>query len=360
MAMPAGTLAANPEVVEALSGLSFGSLGSAEIFSFPGRNDNWSGVTDEGHAIFVKQLAGKTPESLARFRRALAFEREAAAERIPHPRLLGADEKNRLLVFELLENARSGNELAADDAFTPGISQQVGEILAALHGAMPTGVPDVVDDPHPLPPVAELRALPLAAYLSASGASLQAWAMLQRDVPLVSALTALREGERTTPRVPGHGDFRLDQLLVQDAVVHLTDWEEFRLMDPARDVGAYVGEWLYRAVLRIPVTDGADTAFGQTLGHTEILTRGQQEISRVIPLVTAFWTAYRAHRRTADPELATRATAYAGWHLIDRLLASTRESARLSAIVRAAAGIGRTALLDPQRFTGAVGLGEQR
>lgn len=346
-----------------LSWLSLGSLGAAEVFSFPGRNDNWSGVTDGGHAVFVKRLSGRTPESLARFRRVLAFER--LAQGIPHPRLIGADEESRLLVFEFIEGGGSGNELAADDAFTPVLSRQVGEVLARLHdldpaqGADAAEVTDVLDDPHSLPPVAELEALPLRAYLSATGASLQAWGLLQRDAPLVDALRALRDSEARAPRAPGHGDFRLDQLLVGDGTVHVTDWEEFRLMDPARDVGAWAGEWLYRAVLRIPVTGGEDDGrFGPTLSHEEILARGQDEIARVLPLVGAFWDGYRAHRRAPDPALAVRATAYAGWHLIDRLLASTRESARLSAIVRAAAGIGRTALLDPERFTSAVGLGE--
>ncbi|WP_405671223.1 class V lanthionine synthetase subunit LxmK [Streptomyces sp. NBC_01530] len=359
-AVPAGTLVAHPDVEELLSWLSLGSLGAAEVFSFPGRNDNWSGVTDGGHAVFVKRLSGKTPESLARFRRVLAFENSAHG--IPHPVLIGSDEESRLLVFEFIEDGRSGNELAADDEFTPELSRQVGEVLARLHDLDPahrTDVTDVLDDPHSLPPVAELEALPLRAYLSATGASLQAWGLLQRDAPLVGALRALRDSEAGVARVPGHGDFRLDQLLVRDGTVHVTDWEEFRLMDPARDVGAWAGEWLYRAVLRIPVTGGEDDGtFGPTLSHDEILQRGQREIARVLPLVGAFWDGYRAHRPTPDPALPVRATAYAGWHLIDRLLASTRESARLSAIVRAAAGIGRTALLDPERFTSAVGLGD--
>ncbi len=41
-----------------------------------------------------------------------------------------------------------------------------------------------------------------------------------------------------------------------------------------------------------------------------------------------------------------------------RLIASTRESGRLSAIVRAAAGIGRTALARPWSFVSTVGLRE--
>ncbi len=45
---------------------------------------------------------------------------------------------------------------------------------------------------------------------------------------------------------------RLDQFLLTDTAFYVpTTGEEFRLGDPARDVGAYVGEWLpHRAVLR--------------------------------------------------------------------------------------------------------------
>lgn len=342
--------------------LGLGSLDGSELSSHPGRNDNWSGVTDTGAAVFVKKLRGGAGESLRRYRRIMAFERMAgdAPDAVPHPELLGGDEENRLLAFALLDDVRSGSELAADDGFGPELAHTAGRTLAALH-RMPHRADALPrPDPHPFPPTEDLRELPLHVYLGATGAFIQAWGLLQRDRPLIGALERLRASEDGRFDVPVHGDLRLDQFLVTDGRLYLSDWEEFRLGDPARDIGAFAGEWLHRAVLRIPVDGDAGEPLAGALTHEQVVARGSRELGRVVPLVASFWQGYREGGGPAagDPGLAERATGYAGWHLIDRLIASTRENGRLSAIVRAAAGIGRTAVLDPGGFVSTVGFGE--
>ncbi|WP_159027761.1 class V lanthionine synthetase subunit LxmK [Streptomyces pactum] len=346
-------------VEQLLMQLRLGSLSASEVYSYPGRNENWSGVTDAGNSVFVKRLKGSPEESRKRYRRIVAFERLANAglRPFPRPEFLGGDEEHRLLVFRMLDDIRSGSELAAEKEFTESMSAQAGRTLATLH-RLPFRDEDFPEpDPHPFPPVDDLRSLPLEMYVHATGAFVQAWGLLQRDAALLEALERLRAAETHVVRVPVHGDLRLDQFLLTDTAFHVNDWEEFRLGDPARDVGAYVGEWLHRAVLRIPAQE-TDDAFSAVLTHDEVVARGSEELDRVLPLISAFHRGYREGGGPDDDGLVVRATSYAGWHLIDRLIASTRESGRLSAIVRAAAGIGRTALLDPRNFVGTIGLGE--
>lgn len=361
-------------VEQLLSQLGLGSLSASEVYSYPGRNENWSGITDTGNSVFVKQLRGSPGESLKRYQRVLAFERlvKGGVQAVPRPEFLGGDEEQRLLVFRMLDDIRSGSELAADEEFTESMSAEAGRALAALH-RLPFRAEDFPGpDPHPFPPVEDLRSLPLEIYVNATGAFVQAWALLQRDGALLEALERLRAAEAGVARVPVHGDLRLDQFLVSgtaftgtaltdraftDTPFYVNDWEEFRLGDPARDVGAYVGEWLHRAVLRIPGQE-TDDAFSPVLTHEDVVARGSEELARVLPLISGFHRGYREGGGPDDDGLVVRATSYAGWHLIDRLIASTRESGRLSAIVRAAAGIGRTALLDPRSFVSTVGLGE--
>ncbi|MEV4786098.1 class V lanthionine synthetase subunit LxmK [Streptomyces tuirus] len=346
-------------VEQLLNRLGLGSLNASDLYSYPGRNDNWSGITDTGNSVFVKRLKGNPKESLKRYRRILLFERLArhGARPFPRPDFLGGDEEQRLLVFRMLDGIRSGSELAADEEFTESMSAEAGRALAALHRLPYTASDFPEADPHPYPPVEDLRSLPLENYVNATGAFVEAWGLLQRDAPLVEELERLRATEDGAVRVPVHGDLRLDQFLITDTAFYVNDWEEFRLGDPARDVGSYVGEWLHRAVLRIPAQE-TDDAFSAVLTHEEVVARGSEELTRVLPLISAFHRGYRDGGGPDDDGLAVRATSYAGWHLIDRLIASTRESGRLSAIVRAAAGIGRTALLDPRSFVSTVGLGE--
>lgn len=346
-------------VEELLEQLGLGSLSAAEVYTFPGRNENWCGRTDTGESVFVKQLTGAPEETLKRYRRMLAFERLArdGDRSFRSPELLGGSEAQRLLVFRMLDDVRPGSELAVAEEFTEPMSAAAGRMLAALH-RLPYRDDDFPEsDPHPFPPIEDLRSLPMEYYLNASGAFVQAWGLLQRDSVLCAELERLQAGEAGVAHVPVHGDLRLDQLLFTGTVLYVNDWEEFRLGDPARDIGAYAGEWLHRAVQRIPVAEQKE-AFAAVLTHEEVLTRGDAELSRVLPLITEFRRGYREGGGRVDDELLVRATAYAGWHLVERLIASTKESSRLSAISRAAAGIGRNVIMDPRSFVSTVGLGD--
>lgn len=350
-----------PAVPDLLRRLGVGSLTEESLSAYPGRNDNWAGTTTQGTPVFVKHISGEPAQSLRRFRRVLGFEQvvSAAPEEasLPRPRLIGSDEAARLLAFELVADASSGSDLAAQDEFGTPLAREAGRILATLHSLRPAGGADIEDTPLPLPPLGHLRSLPWALYTRASAGALEAWRLLQGDPALHEALHGLRRDEARAPHTPIHGDLRLDQFLTAPGSrMLLADWEEFRLGDPARDLGAFAGDWLFRAVLKVPA--GLPQIPGSPVSHDEVVATGIAELARVTPLIAAFHDAYTQARPDSteqDPDLLTRATAFAGWHLLDRLLATSERSARLGAAERAAAGIGRTALLSPDAFVSVLG-----
>lgn len=356
-------LAVAPEVGRFIASLGFGPLDPESAADPLGRNDIWSGMTTRGRHVFVKRIAGG-PSARPRFDRSVAFERFADRTGLFAPRrgrLVGSDPENLLLAFDHVQ-ARTGAHLMIEETFDETLAATAGRIVGSLHAtSVPAGLE--IDRTQGLfPPVEFLHGLPAASFQASSAGELAAWRLLQQDAELVEALTGLRRAERSVDPVPSHGDLRVDQFLVTDATggpgLHLTDWEEFRLADPARDVGAFAGEWLFRGVLDI-VTDRGDTAFVDVeFTHDVVLERGAAKLHRLLPLVRSFWTAYRQARPVVDAGLATRATAFAGWHLIDRLIAGAARTSRLSGIERAAAGIGRTALLSPDRFADMLGLGD--
>ncbi|GAA2558820.1 MULTISPECIES: class V lanthionine synthetase subunit LxmK [Streptomyces] len=374
-------LADAPEVEALLERLGLGPFDPDTLTALPGRNDTWAGTTASGTAVFVKRLTGPAEDVRPRMDRTLAFEelRATAPERaLRGPRLLGSDEENGLLAFEYLETARSGTELMLDRTFGPDLAHQAGEALGLLHAtALPSG--DGRDgraldaSTPPLPSLALLEALPLRMYEEASSAELQTWQLLQNDEPLLAAVAALLEAEHAAPKAPAHCDLRMDQFLVTTGPgprLLVADWEEFRAADAARDIGGFVGEWLHRSVLDIVThRDGADQREDDPLSGAEVfaqagmsretvLSRGRDTLLRVRPAIEAFWAGYRQARPRTDSGLAHRATGFAGWHLLDRLLAGAARANHLRAIERAAAGIGRTALIAPARFTTTLGLGE--
>ncbi|MFC9127686.1 class V lanthionine synthetase subunit LxmK [Streptomyces sp. NPDC057099] len=396
-------LADAPEVEALLVRLGLGPFDPATLSALPGRNDTWAGTTASGTAVFVKRLTGPAEDVRRRMDRALAFEALTATgpERAMRgPRLLGSDEEGGLLAFEYLEGARNGTELMLDQTFGPDLAAQAGKALGLLHAtALPCGtgggngrdgqaVRALDTSTPPLPSLGLLEALPLPMYEEASSAELQTWQLLQNDASLIAAVTALLEAERTAPKVPAHCDLRMDQFLVTTGTTAETgtktdttadpgrprllvaDWEEFRAGDAARDIGGFVGEWLHRSVLDIVMHRGGSAqqdadplsgaeAFSQAgMSRKTVLHRGRSNLLRVRPVIEAFWAGYRQARPRVDPGLAHRATGFAGWHLLDRLLAGAARANHLRAIERAAAGIGRTALIAPARFTTTLGLGE--
>lgn len=351
-----------PAVDALLGRLGLGRYDRSTPAAPAGRDDLWTGSTTTGAGVFVKRLHGHDVDVRLRMRRLLAFEDFRTTAPLPGlaaPRLLGCDPDHHLVAFALVENATSGLEMLIEDSFTEAAGHQVGIAVAALHVGPPPAGAELDDSPAPLPDLELLAGLPYGMVEEASAAELDVWRLLQQDAGLQAALVGLLDRERRAPRVPIHCDLRVDQLLFTEDGPWLTDWEEFRLGDGARDVGSFAGQWLHRAVLDIviPRGDTGATFLDATLDHRSILSRGVAKIQRLRPKVQRFWTAYRAGRPELDPGFAERAAAVAGRHLMDRLIAGANRRSRLTGIERAAAGVGRAVLLDPGRFAATVGLG---
>jgi hypothetical protein len=345
-----------PQVAEFLAGLGLGVLRQDEVTAFFGRNDSWAGVTDAGVPVFVKRTLGEADTVRRRVdkTRAMAVMLDAHPV-INTPRFLGGDCESGLVAFTLLEEAPSGSDLASEEAFTWELAHSAGIQVGTLHTLRtPEPVAGDTSEP-PLPPLERLSALSLETYTVASGAELEAWAILHNDPVVVEAITDLARWAKRGPRVLVHGDLRLDQFLYHDGTLYLTDWEEARPADPARDVGAFAGEWLYRGVLGMAGRE-------DSLSDREVVANGARRFEALRPYTEAFWSGYLDARPAAraDRELAARAAAFAGWHMIDRLIVAGYQRGRLTPLERAAAGVGRKILRDPAGFTVTLGLGGGR
>ncbi|HEX4790922.1 MAG TPA: class V lanthionine synthetase subunit LxmK [Actinospica sp.] len=342
------------EVLRVLSDLSMRPAPGEDVVGHVGRNENWALTAADGRRLFVKRLIGPPRETAERFRRVTGFAEFAAA--VPPrlwraPALLGTDAEQRVLVFEQLPDAESATAWIEDldVAFARRIGRAIGELHAMPAAAVPTGARGLSGRL-----AQRLSALTPEQYAECSGADLEAWALLQHDKQLTRALTALSARSLAAPQLPSHCDLRLDQILRIGDGIHLVDWEEFRPADPAFDVGSLVGEWLYRAASAM-FADAGNERGDSVEAHEELVRRGARELDVVRPLVMAFWTGYR-QELVPDAGLAERATAYAGWHLFDRMLAKAAFSALLGAQDRGIAGIGRTALINAAQFVATLGL----
>ncbi|MEO9324031.1 class V lanthionine synthetase subunit LxmK [Nocardioides sp. C4-1] len=323
----------------------------------PGRNETWR-TERPTQSVVVKQLVG--PNRRQRFARAAAH----TGHRGPlTPTLLHADADRLVLVHSTLADAVTGSELLVEQTFTTELCRELGAGVADLHLGP---LDDVRDVPPPVPSVPSeqaVSALPIELVSQFSAGEIQAWRILQSDPQLPGYLRDLREATAAAPRTPVHGDLRIDQVLVADGRPYVVDWEEHGAGDPAYDTGSWIGEWVYRAVLDIPTSrgDGLGTAqpdgvlHHQDLTTAEVVQRGVAKLDALTPHIVAFWDAYRAVRPVDAAEIA-RVTAFAGWHLLDRLLAHAHAASSLPGLHRAAAGIGKRILSNPAGAADALGL----
>jgi hypothetical protein len=348
-----------PAVDALLDRLGAGPFVRSELTAPPGRNDVWAGPTAGGHWMFVKRLVGSPEFVRDRLRRLAAFEiaRTGIGRDLRAPELLGLDEAAGICVFEYVAGAVPGSELAAEDRFDDELAEATGRAIGAVHAGPTAPLAGLDNSPPHMPAPEFLVGLPVGMVDALTMAELDSWRLLQQDTALRRAIDELLAAEAAAPPVPAHCDLRLDQLLVARGEVHVTDWEDFRLADPARDLGGFAGQWLQRAMLDVVTSRGGSAFADIDLSHDEVVRRGVAHLGRVRSRVVRFWTGYTDRYGEPDPGLAVRATAFAGWHLLDRLLAAAGRTTRVSGIERAAAGVGRAALLQPERFAIALGLG---
>ena len=312
-----------------------------------GRNANYRIDTDSGRWFVKKFRFSDAADSLAR---CLAYDEVLAAHPdagLPRsPRCVVADSDLGVLVQEYVDGAESGTTLMVEERFTPAVAATLGRTVAQLHSLDLRDLPAREDRPTPAPAVGLLGGIPLRHVRHLTGGELAAYGLIQSDAVLCDALRALAADSAAAATTPIHGDLRADQVLVRADDVWVVDWEEFGAGDPARDTGSFLGEWLYRAVLDIPTARGGGDVMARGGSAGAVLRRGHEKARALAPIPRAFWQAYRT-ARDVDDDFVRRTGAFAGWHLLDRLLAGAATNAVLPAIHRAAAGVGRSGVLNP-------------
>ncbi|WP_306370079.1 class V lanthionine synthetase subunit LxmK [Nocardiopsis sp. CC223A] len=354
------SLSAEQVVDRILLDAGLGELDRHAYVSLQGRNDVWAAPTTSEQWVLVKRMLGQPDEVATRMRRVLDFERLASGSwplALRTPPMVGHDASLALVIYEYQPDGVNGGQIMAEDAFPQHLARKMGASLAQLH-ELDSAAVGSLDDSRPILPSPELlEGIPDSMFESLSINQMEVWRILQGDAGLREGVSRLLEQERLAPRVPAHCDVRMDQFLVVDDEVILTDWEEFRLADAARDVGSFIGEWMYRAILDIVTVrgDAEDAEF--ELDERTILTRGVEKILRLQPVISAFWDEYMRQRTDSAVELTDRALAFAGWHMIDRLLAGAAVRSRISGVERAAAGVGRRLLISPGKYVRAMGMG---
>jgi aminoglycoside phosphotransferase (APT) family kinase protein len=224
---------------------------SRETWSFEAAH---AGGTDE---LILRRAPAGSPALKASTELMLleaAAMREAARVGVPEPELLAAGgDASELgapfIVMRRVAGETIGRRILRDDTYAPArgkIAAQCGAILAALHTMDPAAVVGAAD----LDPLEALR-------------------MMFTDTQVVSPTLELAfrwlslNRPETTSKVVVHGDFRLGNLIIDDAgVAAVLDWELVHLGDPMEDLGwLCVRAWRFGAAAPVAGVGSYDELF---------------------------------------------------------------------------------------------------
>lgn len=339
------------------AGLVSPSAPGLDAVRLAGRNETYRVQTPAGSYV-AKRLQG--PAATARFARSTGHAELGSGPLTPQ--LVHHDADALVLLFTTITDAISGSDLLVQESFSTRQCADLGSAVGQLHNAPLAAVAQLPTPSLSMPSDEALRALPLDLVSRFTAGEVQAWRLIQSDPQLPGYIRALRASSDDAQHTPIHGDLRVDQVLATSDALHIVDWEEFGSGDPARDTGSWIGEWIYRAILDIPTArgDGRGSQTGSVLERTDfterdVIARGVAKLDAQAPFISAFWDSYRTQRKVEHNEIA-RVTAFAGWHMLDRLLAHAHSRPSLPGLHRAAAGIGKRILSNPVGAAEALGL----
>lgn len=305
--------------------------GSLIVRRMERRNRNLKVVGRGGFGFLIKQPGYSMTDSRdtlcceAEFHRLCLEEPAMAAVARAIPRLVAAEDRESILVFEAIPDAitlRQYFELGGSRRRAGEAAAALGRILGDFHRALPTDGRG--DDPHlgwlyrGLPWVLSLHR-PRPSLLATLGpAARELLGVLQRDESLWGHLDDLRRHWRSDAVI--HGDIRFDNVLVRPFLGDLdaapvrpwiVDWEMVAVGDPAWDLAGALQDLLVLWVSSMPMSEGADAE--------QMTAEARLPLDVLRDTAIALWDGYRRGAgldTTRAEDLLCRAVLYSAARMV--------------------------------------------
>jgi hypothetical protein len=296
--------------------------GDLEVIDVGRRNQNLMVTRKNGPSYLIKQAGAGEPGTDLTVRSEAAFYSDCQsnpdAEEVRRivPALQDWDRESNTLALELV----SGRSLWAHYASLPAsefasdVGGPLGHALGTLHRTfrhrLSLGPEQWMRELPSTPPwiLFALRPTPeMLAHLSP--ANLEVLKLLHHNPEIAASLDALRRDWTADTLI--HNDLKGDNVLVirssgNGPSVRIIDWELIQIGDAAWDVGCLLRDFLDYWLLTVPLS--------RDLSAHEMVQAAELPLSKLHPVIRAFWQAYRLAAGVdpgASGQLLTRSLRFA-------------------------------------------------
>ena len=321
-----------------------------------GRNLNHAAFDASGVKVFRKRLSGVRDDKMRRFINIKKWNMLLLENSLIHsPKLIGYEEDTFVVDFEWINTSQSFQEvlrLGGSDDRQDALTSVMKEI-ASVH--MISSVSPPLSSLTPERGVNCVFGVTPLEYSLASGGELELLALFHADNDILSAaksLLRLRK-EQVSRYVVSHGDFRVDQVLLDARNrVFIIDFEELCLAHPEFDLGSFFASIIFSSMYDVFGVKTEDSIASEELDDL-FLRKGSAVLAETLSEVFELVAIYSMTSGiTINIDLLILEL---GWSILERVLSRAKFSFVLSATDKAIAGIARMMMMHPELVKEIIG-----
>ncbi|MFC3931353.1 phosphotransferase [Streptococcus dentapri] len=312
-----------------------------------GRNIVTKEVNDNNVWFLKKTLSGEQSDRLRRFENLLKWEQIVEALNFSDsPKIVKYNKDDSTIIYEYIKDSKSlQDEISNDRQNELDLITKATKILTKLHQidylkydfklryqeGLGKNYLDI------------LKFMDIRNYCYCTGAELEAFSLLQKDLEFLKIVTEIRGTYQPNRLCIVHGDMRLDQFLVDSRnKLWIIDFEEIKIGDIYEDIANLLASILFDCLLKIFSSselgnDGDINEEIQRLGKL-YLPDVKIKLSKIIEIYN---NNLEVNINILDLHF------YIGLFIIERIISRAKLSFRLSSIDKALMGIGRGIVVNP-------------
>jgi aminoglycoside phosphotransferase len=321
----------------------------AERIRLRGRNQVEGVQVDQHCRLLRKQLTGDSDDIQRRLSNLLLWDMNIDDSRVRSPHIVKKDIPENTLWYEWIDGESVQNMYERTGKLPDQkILVDIASGLARINSLQCKG--DNCNLPVDSPKSSFLLFLQKEEYANLSGGEIELIALLQHDKALIEAVDNVGSKMSEDQGAIGmcHGDFRLDQVMLDDdGHVNFVDFEEFHYGNCYCDLAGLLGSLTFNSFFKV-FTSTPSAPFDTNNYEKFYLEEEEKAVDELAPVLGLCIKAYEKQSgRLVD---LSEISYFIAWFMVERVLSRAKFVFKISAADKAVLGLARQIIIDPETF----------